>query len=98
MSGALQRMRDYFGDQLLIRVGREMKLTPLAQSLAGPVRALLTDIRQTLGVDPQFDPKTTRRDFTIAMSDYAAFMRVPRGSSDRSGWHQRILLKALDWP
>jgi LysR family transcriptional regulator, nod-box dependent transcriptional activator len=78
MSGALQRMRDYFGDQLLIRVGREMKLTPLAQSLAGPVRALLTDIRQTLGVDPQFDPKTTRRDFTIAMSDYAAFMIMPK--------------------
>ena len=78
MSGALQRMRDYFGDQLLIRVGREMKLTPLAQSLAGPVRALLTDIRQTLGVDPQFDPKTTRRDFTIAMSDYAAFIIMPK--------------------
>jgi LysR family transcriptional regulator, nod-box dependent transcriptional activator len=78
MSAALQRMRDYFGDQLLIRVGREMKLTPLAQSLAGPVRALLTDIRQTLGVDPQFDPKTTRRDFTIAMSDYAAFMVMPK--------------------
>jgi LysR family transcriptional regulator, nod-box dependent transcriptional activator len=78
MSAALQRMRDYFGDQLLIRVGREMKLTPLAQSLAGPVRALLTDIRQTLGVDPQFDPKTTRRDFTIAMSDYAAFLIMPK--------------------
>ena len=78
MSAALQRMRDYFGDQLLIRVGREMKLTPLAQSLAGPVRALLTDIRQTLGVDPQFDPKTTRRDFTIAMSDYAAFVIMPK--------------------
>ena len=78
MSGALQRMRDYFGDQLLIRVGREMKLTPLAQSLAGPVRAWLTGIRQTLGVDPQFDPKTTRRDFTIAMSDYAAFVIMPK--------------------
>jgi LysR family transcriptional regulator, nod-box dependent transcriptional activator len=78
MSAALQRMRDYFGDQLLIRVGREMKLTPLAQSLAGPVRTLLTDIRQTLGVDPQFDPKTTRRDFSIAMSDYAAFVIMPK--------------------
>lgn len=78
MSGALQRMRDYFGDQLLIRVGREMKLTPLAQSLAGPVRAWLTDIRQNLGVDPQFDPKTIRRDFTIAMSDYAAYVIMPK--------------------
>lgn len=77
MSGALQRMRDFFGDQLLIRVGREMELTPLAQSLAGQVRATLNNIRRTLDADPHFDPATTKRNFTIAMSDYVVFVMMP---------------------
>ncbi len=31
MSGALQRLRERFNDPLLIRVGREMELTPKAK-------------------------------------------------------------------
>ena len=77
MSGALQRMRDFFGDPLLVRVGREMELTPLARSLVGPVRATLNTIRLTLEAVPHFDPATAKRNFTIAMSDYAAFVMMP---------------------
>ncbi len=36
MSGSLQRLREYFKDQLLIRMGRDMVLTPLGESLAAP--------------------------------------------------------------
>ena len=35
MSAALARLRDMFGDQLLMRVGREYRLTPLARDLIG---------------------------------------------------------------
>ena len=77
MSGALQRMRDFFGDPLLIRMGREMELTPLARSLVGPVRTTLNTIRLTLEAVPHFDPATAKRNFTIAMSDYAAFVMMP---------------------
>lgn len=78
MSAALQRMRDFFGDQLLVRVGREMELTPRARSLIGPVRDLLLMARGTLDTQPSFDPTATRRFFRIAMSDYAAFVLMPR--------------------
>jgi len=78
MSAALQRMRDFFGDQLLVRVGREMELTPRAKSLITPIRDLLLMARGTLDTQPSFDPQATRRSFRIAMSDYSAFELMPR--------------------
>ncbi len=38
MSHALTRLRDHFGDPLLVRSGRLMLATPLAESLREPVR------------------------------------------------------------
>lgn len=78
MSGALQRLREYFKDQLLVRAGREMELTPLARSLIEPVRELLLSIRETLDTRPRFDARTTKRAFSLAMSDYAALVLMPR--------------------
>lgn len=78
MSGALQRMREFFNDQLLVRIGREMHLTPRAQALVAPVRELLSSIRSTLDIEPNFDPRATRRTFTLAMSDYAASVIMPK--------------------
>jgi DNA-binding transcriptional LysR family regulator len=78
MSGALQRMRDFFNDQLLVRVGRGMELTPHAQSLITPVRELLHSIRSTLDIEPSFDPRASRQTFSLAMSDYAAFVLMPK--------------------
>lgn len=78
VSGALNRLRDYFNDRLLVRAGREMEPTPLARSLAGPVKDLLIQIQDTLDTQPRFDAATTKRAFTFAMSDYAAFVLMPR--------------------
>jgi DNA-binding transcriptional LysR family regulator len=77
MSGSLQRLRDYFEDQLLIRVGREMELTPLAKSLVGGVRDVLHSIQTTLEIKPSFDPGTARRTFTVSISDYATVILMP---------------------
>jgi len=77
MSGSLQRLREYFEDQLLIRVGREMELTPLARSLVVSVRDVLQSIQSTLDIKPSFDPATAKRTFSMSMSDYAAVMLMP---------------------
>jgi DNA-binding transcriptional LysR family regulator len=77
MSGSLQRLREYFEDQLLIRVGREMELTPLARSLVGSVRDVLQSIQSTLDIKPSFEPATAKRTFSMSMSDYAAVMLMP---------------------
>ena len=52
MSGALARLREYFGDELLVQVGRKMMPTPLGESLAGPVREILLQIKATINTRP----------------------------------------------
>jgi LysR family nod box-dependent transcriptional activator len=69
MSAALQKLRDYFNDPLLVRVGREMELTPRGLSLVEPVREALLRIQATLGTQPTFDPMTVKRSFTVALPD-----------------------------
>ena len=77
MSGSLQRLRQYFNDPLLVRIGRGMELTPLAQGLVTPVREALLTVESALNFRPTFDPGTTNRTFRIAISDYASFVIMP---------------------
>ncbi len=71
MSAALHRLRDYFGDPLLVRVGRDMELSPRALSLVEPVREVLLLIQTTLGTQPTFTAATTQREFTVIVSEEA---------------------------
>lgn len=70
MSAALARLREMFGDQLLLRVGREYRLTPLARDLVGPLQSALASLQGTLERRSGFDPQSSTREFRIATSDY----------------------------
>jgi LysR family nod box-dependent transcriptional activator len=70
MSGALARLRHHFRDELLVPVGRQMVLTPVAEGLVEPVRTILLQIRGTLGSKPRFEPATATRHLSLAVSDY----------------------------
>ena len=70
-SSALGRLRDYFGDELLVLKGRNMILTARAEELIEPVRAVLEQIRTTVSVAPAFDPATADRVVRIMASDYS---------------------------
>jgi LysR family transcriptional regulator, nod-box dependent transcriptional activator len=69
-SAALARLREYFGDSLLVQVGRRMELTPLAQGLVGPVRDALMRARSAIAIRPVFEPSAILRNFSVAASDY----------------------------
>ena len=69
-SSALGRLRDYFGDDLLVVKGRHMILTARAEELIEPVRAVLEQIRTTISIAPPFDPLTADRQVRIMASDY----------------------------
>ena len=69
-SGALARLRDYFKDDLLVLQGRSMALTPRGEKLVDPVRAVLTQIRDTIMVMEPFDPATSDRTLAIMATDY----------------------------
>jgi len=68
MSGALARLRQHFGDELLIRSGREYRLTPMATGLLSAAREALGQVERTLSLTAEFDPATSQRRFSIAIS------------------------------
>jgi LysR family transcriptional regulator, nod-box dependent transcriptional activator len=70
-SSALGRLREHFGDELLVQVGRRMELTPLAHSLREPVRDILLRSGATLATRQHFEPLTAQRRFVFNASDYA---------------------------
>jgi LysR family nod box-dependent transcriptional activator len=71
MSGALARLRQALNDTLLVVNRGGMTLTPLAESLVEPVRAILEQVHRTIIVSVPFEAASSRRIFTIAASDYA---------------------------
>lgn len=77
MSGTLARLRELFRDDLLVRVGRNLELTPLAQELGKPLRECIERIENMIEHRRAFTPAREERIFTIAASDYAAFLLLP---------------------
>lgn len=72
VSNSLAKLRRYFGDDLLVKMGRKMSLTPLAESLKEPVREALMQMQSIVEFRPEFDPATVYREFDIVASDYVA--------------------------
>ncbi|NMO03730.1 LysR family transcriptional regulator [Gordonia sp. TBRC 11910] len=70
MSASLARLRKLFDDPLLVRDGRGFVLTPMAESLTGPIRQALTLMEGAVGRARAFDPATEHHTFTILASDY----------------------------
>ena len=71
MSAALARLREQFGDELLVRVGRDYELTPLGRLLLPQVQLTVATIEKALLGEPQLDPTTLTRTFTVLASDFA---------------------------
>jgi DNA-binding transcriptional LysR family regulator len=70
-SGSLARLRQHFGDELLVRSGREYRLTPAAGHLLPAVREALDQVERTLSTPPEFDPATSTRRFLIAICGHS---------------------------
>lgn len=70
ISAALGRLRDYFDDELLVNVGRDMVPTPKAEELSPAITELLNVARFKIVHVDDFDPATSRRRFRILSSDY----------------------------
>jgi DNA-binding transcriptional LysR family regulator len=77
MSNALSRLRDYFGDDLLVQVGRRMEATPRAEGLQDSVRDVLNRVDSAIALQPEFEPSTSDRVFRIFVSDYTQMVFAP---------------------
>jgi DNA-binding transcriptional LysR family regulator len=77
MSSVLTRLRALFGDDLFVRSASGMQPTAKALSLARPISDALGQIRGVLEPGSGFDPATTRRRLSIAVTDYGDLIVVP---------------------
>ncbi|MCA9658877.1 MAG: LysR family transcriptional regulator [Myxococcales bacterium] len=72
MSHNLRRLRELFGDPLLVRNGRKMERTPRAEALRAPTQRILAEIQRLVAAEDAFDPATSQRVFAIACPDLLA--------------------------
>ncbi len=68
MSAALGRLREHFGDALLIPSGRGMQRTRLAEDLMAPLADLVAQIDAFVSNDRQFDPAIATDRFVIVFA------------------------------
>ncbi len=69
MSGSLKRLRQTFSDQLFLRTSHGILPTPLAESLAEPIKNLIANA-QALMTPKAFDPATAETTVRICGGDY----------------------------
>src|SRR5690348_10719963 len=69
-SHALARLRELYGDPLLVRRGKELVLTPRALRLLPTLERGLSDLKAVVDAEPAFDPRSSRHRFAIGMADY----------------------------
>ena len=78
MSNALLRLREYFDDDLLVKIGRRLELTPRAESLKDAVRDVLVRIEWTIATTADFNPGMSDRQFNVLVSDYTLATLIPK--------------------
>ena len=77
MSNALARLREFFGDELLTPLGRQMVLTPRAETLVDRVREILLRVDSDIVAPAVFDPATSTRAFSMLVSDFTTTVFMP---------------------
>lgn len=69
-SAALARLRRHYDDELLVRAGRTMRLTPFARDLLPAVENAMAQMKPVIDRKLTFDPVQSERRFVIASTDY----------------------------
>lgn len=77
VSNALKRLRTLLQDELFLRTGGGMEPTPLALQLAEPVAYALGTLHSALNQGATYDPGTSTRTFTLAVTDIGEIYFLP---------------------
>jgi DNA-binding transcriptional LysR family regulator len=77
VSRALRRLRDAFDDPLFVRRPSGISPTPRAHAIVRAIRPNLDRLQKDLASDEHFDPATSTRPLTLAISDVAELAFFP---------------------
>lgn len=78
VSNALHRLRGLLADELLVRDGAAMALTPRAEALRKPLREILQLAESCLAEPAGFDPSTTSGTFRFGLPDRLGLPLLPQ--------------------
>ena len=97
-SALLARLRELFGDPLLLRSARGMLPTPRALELLGPVKQVLDEIEAIVQPRAPFDPASASPTFTLSASDYVEYALLPKlvDYLERKAPGVRLEVRSLD--
>ena len=78
VSNALARLRKLFDDELFTRTASGMQPTPFAEQLTESVGYALGMIHGAVNARNTFDPRTSKRSFTVGMTDIGEIYFLPQ--------------------
>jgi DNA-binding transcriptional LysR family regulator len=97
MSRIVAKLRVRFDDPLIVRTGTQSQLTPRAEALRLPLKAILEQAAQLVAA-PQFNPETTDRLFYLAIPDVVAAILLPPLRSTLAVDAPNCTLVVAPWP
>lgn len=78
ISRSLKRLRELLGDELFYRTSTGMEPTAYALHMAEPISYALNSLSAALSDGAPFDPKISKKEFIIRMSDIGEIYILPR--------------------
>ena len=95
VSNALARLRKLTGDTLFLRTTKGMEPTPFAEQLAEPIAYALGLIHSAVNLRTSFDPATSKRSFTVGMTDIGEIYFLPRVMDELAGLAPGVTLSTV---
>ena len=95
VSRCLAKLRDYFQDPLLVRSGKDMILTPVAEKLLVELASLSKLLDQMSPVE--FDPVKHAREFVIAAPGYVSMHILGEAMAPLYAAENKVTFKVLHW-
>src|SRR6202022_2486861 len=91
MSRALERLREMFGDPLLVRSGRAYERTVRGERVLRELESLMPRLAAMVRGE-EFDPARSRERFRVAMTDHASMILLPSLAAGvrRAATHVRL--------
>jgi DNA-binding transcriptional LysR family regulator len=96
MSHALGRLRDLFGDPILVRIGGAMQPTVRALAMRGPLDATLEAVRGLLAPSA-FDPARSNRRFRLMMPDIVVDLLLTPLLAQVQAQAPSVSLETIPW-
>lgn len=72
VSRSLRKIRDLFNDDILVRKGTNMELTPKAEEIKAQLSGIINDIDKLVNVSHSFDPATESSVLRVAINSSIA--------------------------